>query len=221
MNEMNFALARHNMVEQQVRTWTVLDKAVLDTMENFPRENFVPEQYRRMAYADIAIPLDHGQEMMYPKLEAHLLQAVSVKPSDKILEIGTGSGCMTAMLATLGKHVDSVDIFPDFQKSAMEKLKAAGLDKKVTMIEGDAAKGWGNKDEYDVIVITGSLPELPQQYIDALAVGGRLFAVVGEDQTMEAISIHRTHGDRWEEKSLFETELPVLIGASKPPEFEF
>jgi len=220
MNEMNFAEARHNMVEQQVRTWTVLDPQVLDAMEHFPREDYVPQEYRRMSYVDIAIPLARDQEMMHPKVEAHLLQAVSVQPSDKILEIGTGSGCITAMLATLGKHVDSVDIFPEFQKSASEKLKAHGLD-NVTMIEGDASKGWGNPDQYDVIVITGSLPELPQQFVDALAVDGRLFAVIGEDQTMEAISIHRSHGDFWEEKSLFETELPVLVNAEKPPVFEF
>lgn len=220
MNEMNFALARHNMVEQQIRTWTVLDSEVLDTMENFPREDYVPETYRRMAYTDIAIPLDHGQEMMHPKLEAHMLQVAAVQPTDKVLEIGTGSGCTTAMLASLADQVDSVDIFPDFQKSAMEKLSAHGIT-NVTMIEGDASKGWGEKDEYDVIVITGSLPELPQQFVDALAVGGRLFAVIGEGQTMQAISINRTHGDCWEEKSLFETELPVLVNAAKAPTFVF
>ena len=217
---MNFEQARHNMVEQQIRTWAVLDTEVLDTMEHFSRENYVPEGFQRMAYTDIGIPLDHGQEMMHPKLEAHALQAVSVQKTDNVLEIGTGSGCMTAMLATLGKHVDSVDIFPDFQKSAMEKLKNNGLT-NVTMIEGCGSKGWGEKDQYDVIVITASMPELPQQYIDALAVGGRLFAMIGEGQTMQAISIVRSHGDTWEEKSLFETELPVMVNAAKPAKFEF
>jgi len=217
---MNFAEARHNMVEQQIRTWTVLNFQVLDTMEKFPRENYVPETYRRMAYTDIAIPLNHDQEMMHPKLEAHLLQVAAIQSTDNILEIGTGSGCLTAMLASLGNHVDSVDIFPDFQKSAIEKLSAQGLT-NVTMIEGDASKGWGEKDQYDVIVLTGSLPELPQQYVNALAVGGRLFAIIGEGQTMQAISINRTHGDCWEEKSLFETEIPVLINGSKPATFVF
>ncbi len=217
---MNFEQARHNMVEQQIRTWTVLDTLVLDTLEHFERENYVPEAYRRVAYADIAIPLEHGQEMMHPKLEAHALQVADVKKTDNILEIGTGSGCLTAMLATLGKHVDSVDIFPDFQKSAMEKLQRDGLT-NVTMIEGCGSKGWGEKDQYDVIVLTASMPELPQQYVDALAVGGRLFAMIGEGETMEAISIVRTHGDCWKEKSLFETELPVMINASKPEEFVF
>jgi len=217
---MNFELARHNMVEQQIRTWTVLDLQVLDTMEQFPRENYVPQEYRRMAYTDIAIPLDHEQEMMHPKLEGHLLQVAALQPTDKVLEIGTGSGSVTAMLATLAQHVDSVDIFPDFQKSAMEKLSAQGLT-NVTMIEGDASKGWGDTDQYDVVVITGSLPELPQQFVDALAIGGRLFAVVGEGKTMQAISIVRTHGNNWKEKSLFETELPILINASKPAEFVF
>ena len=217
---MNFELARHNMVEQQIRTWTVLDFQVLETMEHFPREDYVPEAYRRVAYADIAIPLDHGQEMMHPKLEAHALQVAAVKKTDNILEIGTGSGCMTAMLAGLGKHVDSVDIFPDFQKSAMAKLKKHGLT-NVTMIEGCGSKGWGEKDQYDVVVITASMPELPQQYIDSLAVGGRLFAIIGEGQTMQAISVVRTHGDSWEQNSLFETELPIMVNASKPAEFIF
>jgi len=217
---MNFEQARRNMVEQQIRTWTVLDPKVLDTLAHFHREHYVPDAYRHLAYADIAIPLDHDQQMMHPKLEAHALQAVNVQKTDNVLEIGTGSGCMTAMLATLGKHVDSVDIFPDFQASAMQKLKADGIN-NVNMIEGCGAKGWGEKGQYDVIVITASLPTLPQQYVDALAVGGRLFAMIGEGETMQAICITRTHGNRWEEKSLFETELPVMVNASKPPEFVF
>lgn len=217
---MNFAEARHNMVEQQIRTWTVLDTQVLDAIESFPRENFVPAGCQKMAYADIAIPFNSNQEMMHPKLEAHMLQALAVKPTDKILEIGTGTGCTTALLASIGAHVDSVDIFPAFQNSAATKLKSEGIN-NFSMIEGDASNGWGNKDEYDVIAITGSLPELPQQYVDALAVGGRLFAVIGEGETMQAISITRTHGDKWSEKSLFETQLPTLENASKPESFKF
>lgn len=220
MNEMNFAQARHNMVEQQIRTWTVLDTIVLDTIEGFSREDFVPEAYKRMAYTDTAIPLTHGQEMMHPKIEAHLLQALDVQSTDKVLEIGTGSGCVTALLATLGASVDSVDIYPDFQESAAAKLNAKGIN-NVTMIEGDASHGWGEELQYDVIAITGALPELPEQYKRALKVGGRLFCIVGKGRTMEAITICRAYGDKWEERSLFETELPYLINAEKPAEFEF
>ena len=220
MNDMNFAKARHNMVEQQIRTWTVLDFTVLETIENFPRERFVPEQYQKVAYSDVAIPLAHGQEMLHPKIEAHLLQAADVKSTDNVLEIGTGSGCVTALLATLAKHVDSVDIFSDMQAEASKTLQSNNIN-NVTMIEGDASAGWGNKDQYDVVAITGSMPELPQQYIDALKVGGRLFAVIGEGETMEAIQITRPYGDKWEKKSLFETYVPALVNASKPPEFVF
>lgn len=220
MNKMNFDEARHNMVEQQIRTWTVLDPRVLDAIEKLPRENFVPKEYKRMAYTDIAIPLDHNQEMMYPKVEAHALQALDIKPESKILEIGTGSGYLTALLATLGAHVDSVDIFPDFQKSASEKLKMLGIN-NFTMIKGDASKGWGEKDQYDAIVITGSLPELPEQFSTSLTIDGHLFAIVGEGLTMQAISIHRSHGNKWEQHSLFETELPILVNAEKPQTFVF
>jgi len=220
MTEMNFKEARHNMVEQQIRTWTVLDPTVLETLETFSREDYVPEKYRRMAYVDIAIPLDHDQEMFHPKIEAHALQALEISPSDKILEIGTGSGCITALLASLGNHVDSVDIIPDFQQSAQIKLQEHGLN-NVKLISGDASKGWGNDEEYDAIVITGSLPELPEQFKRALKVGGRLFAIIGENSTMQAIQIKRTFGDQWEQKSLFETEVPPLTNAEKPASFIF
>ncbi|HFE38134.1 MAG TPA: protein-L-isoaspartate O-methyltransferase [Gammaproteobacteria bacterium] len=217
---MNFEKARYNMVEQQIRTWTVLDNHVLDVMEQLPREHFVPEKYKQMAYADLAIPLDHNQVMMPPKIEAHALQALNIQPEDNILEIGTGSGYLTALLATLGSHVDSVDIYSDFQKAAAEKLTSLAID-NVSMIEGDASQGWGKPKQYDAIVITAALPELPEQYKQALAIGGRLFAVLGEGIVMQAVLVHRTHGDEWEQKSLFETALPLLINSEKPQAFVF
>ena len=220
MTDMNFNEARHNMVEQQIRTWTVLDTRVLDAIEQLPREDFVPSQYQKMAYVDCEIPLDHDQIMMHPKVEAHALQALGLTSDSKILEIGTGSGYLTALLASLGGHVDSVDIYPDFQKSASAKLAKHGID-NVTMIEGDASKGWGNKEQYDAIVITASLPELPEQYKQALAIGGNLFAIIGEGVTMQAITIQRTHGDNWLERSLFETNVPALINSEKEPVFTF
>lgn len=220
MNDTNFALARHNMVEQQIRTWNMLDQSVLAVLEQFSREKFVPEEYRQMAYMDIAIPLSHDQEMMHPKIEAHLLQALDIRSTDKILEIGTGSGCVTGLLATMGSHVDSVDIFPDFQASAAQKLNAAGIS-NFTMIEGDGSTGWGEDSQYDVIAITGALPELPEQFKQALTIDGRLFTIVGEGKTMQALSIHRSFGNHWEEKVLFETELPYLVNAEKPQAFIF
>lgn len=220
MNELNFTQARHFMVEQQIRTWEVLNLTVLNTLENFPREDFVPEQYRNLAYTDIPIPLDHGQQMMHPKVEAHLLQALDLKGDDNVLEIGTGSGCVTALLASLANHVDSVDIFPDFQQEAQKRLQAHNIN-NVTLIEGDGSAGWGEIDQYDAIAITGSMPELPQQYVDALRIGGRLFAIIGEGQAMELIQVTRPYGNKWERKSIFEIYVPPLVNASKPPEFVF
>jgi len=220
MNDMNYNEARHNMVEQQIRTWTVLDTRVLDAIEQLPRENFVPVKYKKMAYTDVAIPLEHDQEMMHPKVEAHALQALEITPESRILEIGTGSGYLTALLATLGAHVDSVDIYSAFQKTASEKLKNIGIN-NFTMIEGDASNGWGQNDQYDAIVITGSLTELPEQFSRSLAIGGHLFAIIGEGKTMQAITIHRSHGDKWEQQSLFETALPILVNAEKPQSFVF
>lgn len=220
MTDMNFDEARHNMVEQQIRTWTVLDMRVLDAIEQLPREKFVPSQFQRMAYSDIEIPLDHNQTMMYPKLEAHAAQALALTPASKVLEIGTGSGYLTALLASLSAHVDSVDIYPDFQKSAAKKLAKNNI-KNVTMIQGDASQGWGDNQQYDGIAITGSLPELPEQYKNALAIGGHLFAIVGEGPTMQALVIHRTHGDQWQERILFETEAAALVNAEKAPVFVF
>lgn len=220
MNEMNFDEARHNMVEQQIRTWTVLNTRVLDAIEQLPREDFVLPKYRRMAYSDIAIPLEHDQEMMHPKFEAHAAQAVEITPESKILEIGTGSGYLTALLASLGGHVDSVDIFPDFQKSAAKNLAKQNIE-NVTLIEGDASQGWGEPNQYDAIVITGSLPELPDQYKNALTIGGYLFAIIGEGRIMHGICLHRSHGDRWQQHTLFETEIPTLINAERPQAFIF
>ena len=220
MNEMNFEKARHNMVEQQIRAWTVLDTRVLDAIESLPRENFVPAKFKKMAYSDVAISLDHDQKMMCPKIEAHAAQALNLSTSSKVLEIGTGSGFLTALLATLSAHVDSVDIHTDFQKSASEKLKKLGIN-NFTMIEGDASQGWGEADQYDAIVITGALPELPEQYKYALTIGGNLFVFIGEGLTMQATVIHRSHGNKWETTSLFETEIPTLINAETPQTFVF
>ena len=220
MTEMNFAAARYNMVEQQIRPWEVWDQRVLDLVSRAPREDYVPEPYRRLAFADMNIPLGHGQVMMTPKLEARLLQELEIKPEDKILEIGTGSGYVTSLLAALGRHVYSVEIIPEFKTEAERKLSAHGIG-NVTLEVGDGANGWDRHQPYDVILITGSLPQLPDAFRQSLAPGGRMIAIVGESPVMEATLIRRLHQDNWSETSLFETDLPPLINAKRPEAFVF
>lgn len=218
MTAMNFDLARFNMIEQQIRTWEVLDQRILDVLAQTPREDFVPRQYRTLAFADLNIPLGHGQVMMTPKVEGRALQSLNLKPTDTILEVGTGSGYLTACLARLGQHVYSVDIFPEFKQAAENALDARGI-KNVTLQVGDAATGWNRQAPYDVIVITGSTPLLPAEFQKSLAIGGRLFVIVGESPVMEALLITRMGENDWAQESLFETELPPLINAAQPPRF--
>jgi len=219
MTELNMDQARFNMVEQQIRTWEVLDPKVLDLLKKMPREDFVPAAYRKLAYADMAIPLN-GEKMMHPKIEAHLLQALDIQPEDVVLEVGTGSGFVTALLARLARHVYSVDINPAFVQQAAEKLKAHGID-NVTLEEGDASKGWDKHAPYDAIAITGGFPSIPESYERALKIGGRLFVIAGEQGLMEAWLITRTGEQNWERKSLFETEIDLLENTQPPPRFEF
>ncbi|MDX1252377.1 MAG: protein-L-isoaspartate O-methyltransferase [Gammaproteobacteria bacterium] len=213
---MNVEQARFNMVEQQIRTWEVLDPRILDLIGSMPREEFVPAQYRDLAFADIMIPLGHGQVMMEPKVEARLLQALAIESSDTVLEVGTGSGYFTALLARLGKHVHSVDIFPDFTENARRALAQHGIN-NVTLETGDAAKGWNKHAPYDVIAITGSLPALPETFLHSLKPGGRLVAVVGEAPVMEAVLVTRAgEGAQWARESLFETNIPLLLNTARP-----
>jgi len=216
---MNTELARFNMVEQQIRTWDVLDPRILELVAHAPREEYVPLALRKLAFADMSLPLAHGQVMMQPKFEARLLQELGIKPSDKILEIGTGSGFLTSLLASLGRHVHSVDIFPDFSREALEKLARFGH-KNVTLEVGDAAAGWDKHGPYDVIALTGSVPVLPASFKASLTPGGRLFAIVGNAPVMEAMLMHKIDNG-FSEKVLFETDLPALVNANAPAKFVF
>ena len=220
MTAMNMAQARHNMIEQQIRPWDVLDQRVLELIAGLPRDEFVPNAYVKLAYADINIPLDHGQVMMAPKVEARMLQALNIQPADKILEIGCGSAYVTALLARSGNHVYSVDIYPDLVESARRKLAAQGIS-NVTLETGDAVNGWNSHGPYDVIAITGSLPALPESFLQELKTRGRLFAITGQAPVMEARLITRTAERGWLEQTLFETELPPLINAPQPQRFIF
>ena len=220
MTAISMAKARHNMIEQQIRPWDVLDQRVLELIAELPRDAFVPKDFISLAYADINIPLGHGQVMMAPRVEARMVQALNIRNTDSILEIGTGSGYVTALLAHSGKHVRSVDIYPDFTEGARRSLAAHGID-NVILETGDAANGWDNHGPYDVIAVTGSVPLLPDAFRRSLKPGGRLFVITGEAPVMEARLITRTGDQGWTEKALFETVLPPLVNAPQPQRFVF
>jgi protein-L-isoaspartate(D-aspartate) O-methyltransferase len=217
---MDTETARFNMIEQQIRPWDVLDPRILNALHEVHREDFVPPAYRNLAFADMHIPLDHGQVMMQPKQEARLLQALAPRETDRVLEIGTGSGYVTALLAQLCRHVDTVDIYPDFIEAAKKKLAGHGFT-NVTFHEGDAAKGWESDQPYDAVLLTGSVAELPARYKSLLTDGGRLVAIVGRSPVMEAVLAEHLSGERYRTVSLFDTSLPPLVHGEAEPSFVF
>ena len=217
---MNFDQARFNMVEQQVRPWEVLDPRVLELLETTQREDFVPVRYRKMAFSDIAIPMDHDQNMMKPVVEGRLLQALELKPDETVLEIGTGSAFITACLSQMAKRVVSVDIHEQFTNEAKAKLK----EKEISNVEletGDAMTGWQPEQAHDVVVVTGSVQDIPDHFRGWVNPRGRLFVVCGEEPAMEAKLLTKLNATEWREESLFETDLARLVNAEKAPEFEF
>jgi len=217
---MNFEQARFNMVEQQVRTWEVLDERVLELLETTHREDFVPVRYRKMAFTDMAIPLDHGQNMMKPVVEGRLLQSLELKPDETVLEIGTGSGFMTACLAKLAEHVVTVDVYEQFSNEAAARLKEKDI-QNVELETGNAMTGWQPEQAQDVLVVTGSVPDVPDHFRGWVNPGGRIFVVCGDEPAMEAKLLTKLNATEWREESLFETDLARLIDAEKAPEFEF
>lgn len=220
MTDFNFETARFNMVEQQVRPWDVLDPEILQLLSSAPREDYVPDVYRQLAYADIEIPLGHDESMMYPRIEGRMLQSLDTKPTDKILEIGTGSGYVTSLLAHLGESVYSLEIIPDFSHSATGRLAAHNIT-NVTLEVGDGVRGWDAHKPYDAILVTGSIPELYDELKQQLAMGGRLVSIVGSGVVMEAIQVVRTGENNWVTTSLFETELKPLANTVALHTFEF
>jgi len=217
---MDFELARHNMIEQQIRPWEVLDPRVLALIGDVRREDFVPQQYRKLAFVDMNIPIGHDQVMMEPKLEARLLQELDLKSTDRVLEVGTGSGYLTALLAKLAAEVVSVEIHADLSKAAQQKLGAQGIN-NVHLQIGDAANAWDNGAPFDAIVLTGSVPAIPAGHRDNLAVGGRLVAVVGQSPAMQATVLTRIDAQDWSERSVFDTDLPRLLNTQEAPAFVF
>jgi len=216
---MDFEQARFNMVEQQIRTWDVLDQRVLDLLFEVRREDFVPPAYRTLAFADLEIPLGDGERMWAPKLEARVLQAIELDRNDAVLEVGTGSGYLTALLARCCAAVTSVEISARLSAEAAGKLARAGI-VNARLEVGDAARGWDDR-RYDAIVLTGSTPVLPDSWLQQLKPGGRLFAVVGDPPVMTARLIRSTAPGAFATEDLFETVIAPLRNAAQPARFVF
>jgi len=211
--------ARLQMVNQQVRGWNVYDETVLEMLRMLPREAFVPPGYETLAFADLAIPLGHGETMMTPTIEGRLLQALALTGDERVLEVGTGSGFMTACLAKLAAHVTSIDIHADFITGAEQKLAAADID-NVELLHMDAMLELP-EGPFDAIAVTGSIQSFDPRFVDALADRGRLFVVVGDAPAMEAKLVERTSEHDWHSVSLFETDLKPLVHGASPAEFSF
>lgn len=221
MPQASVDVARHNMVAQQIRTCEVLDERLLARLREVPREEFVPAEYRGMAFADMSIPLGRGQIMFSPMLEARLIDSLTLAPSDRVLEVGTGTGYLTAVMAGLARVVYSVEIIPEFKLRAAHNLAALSLN-NIQLEVGDAARGWPRHGPYDAILVSGALPLGPEPaFRESLAVGGRLVVIVGTAPAMEVRLITRHDSDRYSERSLFETDVPALINAPQPDPFRF
>jgi len=221
---MNVEQARTNMVEQQIRTWEVLDQEVLDLLYVVPREQFVPEQHRALAFSDLEIPLEAGvtagERMWQPKLEARVLQELALRKTDRVLEVGTGSGYLTALMAQRAAEVCSVELKPALAAFGRANLERHGAD-NILLELGDAARGWERHAPYDAVVLTGSTPVLPAAFLEQLNPGGRLFAVLGEAPAMRARLVTCAARGATSGIDLFETVLRPLVNAEQPQRFRF
>ena len=217
---MNLEQARANMVEQQIRPWEVLDAAVLDLLYAVPREAFVPAALRNLAFADLELPIGEGEKMMAPKIEARILQGLALRKTERVLEVGTGSGYLTALLARSAAHVHSIEIRPALAAFGRANLERQGVD-NVTLEIGDGARGDAKRAPYDAIVLTGSTPVLPATLREQLAPGGRLFAVVGEAPIMVARLITCTAPGTFASTDMFDTLLAPLVNAEPAARFRF
>jgi protein-L-isoaspartate(D-aspartate) O-methyltransferase len=214
----NIDIARQNMVENQVRPWEVLDARVLDVLKAVRREDFVPAKYRSLAFADMALPIGGGQSMMKPTVEGRLLQALALDGDDRVLEIGTGSGFVTACLARLAAAVTSVEIDAALAESARARIAASGA-QNVRIDVADAVRDFRPNERFDAVAVTGAVNALPDRFRDWVTPGGRLFAIVGESPAMQAILYTRIDDTHWNEESLFETDLAYLTHAEPPRRF--
>jgi protein-L-isoaspartate(D-aspartate) O-methyltransferase len=217
---MNLEQARTNMVEQQIRTWEVLDQDVLDLLYVVPREEFVPLQYKALAFSDLEIPIGEGEKMWQPKLEARVVQELALRKTDCVLEVGTGSGYLTALLSHRAGHVHTVEVNPKLHELGRKNLSRHGVD-NVTAHLGEASHGWPRQAPYDAIVLTGSTPLLPKSLLEQLAPGGRLFAVVGDAPAMTARLVTCTAPGAFATVELFETVIAPLVNAERASRFKF
>lgn len=216
---MNIDFARRQMVDQQVRGWNVYDADVLSTLRELPREQFVPPEYKALAFADTEIAIGHGEHMMSPTVEGRVLQALGLRGHERVLEVGTGSGFLTACLAGLSADVTSVDIHDDFLRRAAASLSACGIS-NIELLRMNAMQELPDGG-FDAIAVTGSLQSFDPRFVDALNPGGKLFIVVGDAPAMEAKLVIRTDENDWETVSLFETTLAPLVNGALPPQFSF
>lgn len=214
---LDFNHARVLMVNHQVRPWDVLDPRVLDAMGAILREDFVPTRYRRMAFADLALPLEHGESMLKPVIEGRLLQALELAPEDEVLEVGTGSGYLTACLATLARDVVSIDRHADFVERARARFGATGLTN--IRVEQADALSYSPGRRFDAVAVGGAVAALPQVFLSWLKPGGRLFVVQGQAPAQQAMLYRSNAQGQVAEEGLFETELPYLVGAQPAPRF--
>lgn len=215
----NIDFAREQMIDQQIRAWDVLDDTVLDVMRSVRRELFVPAAYRELAFADIAVPLGYGQSMLPPKVDGRILQALELRSTDLVLDVGSGSGFLAACMGRLAGRVRSIEIVPRLAEFASANVLAAAVN-NVAVETGDAMR-LEDTAVYDAIAVTGSLPLYDERFARALRIGGRLFVVVGTGPIMEALKITRTGEREWQRESLFETVIEPLANAPRPPQFKF
>ena len=216
---MHTADVREQMIEQQVRAWDVLDERVLDVMRQVPRELFVPQTQRYRAYADVEVPLARAQHMLRPSVAGRLLQALAPQGAEKVLEIGAGTGFITACLRAMATHVTSLEVFPDLAEEARRNLALLGM-RDVTVVDADALQA-DSGARYDAIALTASLPTYDARFERMLAPGGRLFVVVGEAPVMDARLVSRSGADSFATQSLFETVIDPLVNAVRPAPFAF
>jgi protein-L-isoaspartate(D-aspartate) O-methyltransferase len=215
---MNFEQARQNMVENQVRPWEVLDADVLETLKGVRREDFVASAHRNVAFADLTLALGHGEVMMKPVVEGRVLQALELKKTDEVLEIGTGSGFLTACLARLAGKVTSIDMHADFVDAARERLAAAAVT-NATVETAEAVNGYTPAGVFDAVVLTGAVHSVPEKFVRWLKPGGRMFVVRGDSPAQTAVLLTHEGDGRFREESLFETDLPYLAHAAPVKRF--
>ena len=213
-------LSQSNMVEQQIRPWNIFSPQVLHYLHEVPRDIFVPVGYKSLAYADIEIPLGHERWMFTPRMVAKALDTLAIQATDSVLEIGTGSGYLTVLLAKLAKQVTSVDNLDDFSQSVAQKLSALAIT-NVTLTQGELLAGWSAGADYDAIVVSGAVDTIPTAWQKQLAIGGRLFAVVGQAPSMDVCCVTRVGEKQWQTKVLFETCTASLPVAMADPIFKF